>query len=99
MAKTDIRWHQRFENFHLVFTQFQEAYNLSIQRSLSDLENQGVIQFFKYTQELAWNVIKDYFQDQGNNQITGSKDATRLAFQMGLIHNGHIWMEMIKSRN
>ena len=31
--------------------------------------------------------------------ITGSRDATREAFNRGLITNGETWMEMIKSRN
>jgi hypothetical protein len=29
---------------------------------------------------LAWNVMKDWFEDQGGAGITGSKDATREAF-------------------
>ncbi len=43
--------------------------------------------------------MKDYFEYQGDTTITGSRDATRTAFQMGLIQNGDGWMEMIKSRN
>ena len=42
--------------------------------------------------------IKDYFEDQGETGIYGSRDAFRLAFRRGLIDNGHTWMEMIKSR-
>ncbi len=99
MTRKDIRWHQRLDNFKQALEQLQSAFQLSQQRTLSDLESQGVIQAFEYTHELAWNVIKDYFEDQGNTQITGSKDSTREAFQKGLIQNGHIWMEMIKSRN
>ena len=33
------------------------------------------------------------------SSTTSSKDATRAAFQAGLIRNGEVWMEMIKSRN
>ena len=73
--------------------------DLSQQRPLSDLEKQGAIQAFEFTHELAWNVIKDYFEYQGGSQITGSRDATREAFAKGLIKDGDNWMEMIKSRN
>lgn len=66
---------------------------------LNELEQQGLIQAFEFTHELAWNVMKDYFEYQGDTSITGSRDATRTAFQMGLIQNGEGWMEMIKSRN
>lgn len=44
--------------------------------------------------------MKDYFDHQGGGDlITGSRDATKEAFQKGLIHNGDEWMEMIKSKN
>lgn len=36
---------------------------------------------------------------KGNINIYGSRDATKEAFSYGLITNGQIWMEMIKSRN
>ena len=58
-----------------------------------------MIQRFEFTHELAWNVLKDYFEYQGSTEITGSRDATREAFQKGLVEDGEGWMEMIKSRN
>ena len=36
---------------------------------------------------------------RGIEAITGSRDATRIAFRNGLISNGDTWMEMIKARN
>ncbi len=99
MKDSDVRWQQRLENYVLALSQLKEAFQLHQTRALSELENQGVIQAFEYTHELAWNVLKDYFQDQGSTSITGSKDATREAFQKGLIVNGQVWMEMVKSRN
>ncbi len=95
----DIRWHQRLENFNKAFLQLRAAVELSRQRRLSDLEVQGLIQAFEFTHELAWKVIKDFFFDQGNDSIMGSKDATREAFQYGLIEDGKNWMDMIRSRN
>jgi nucleotidyltransferase substrate binding protein (TIGR01987 family) len=50
--------------------------------------------------ELSWNLLKDYFQYQGNpNIIAGSRDTTRLAFKAGLIEDGEGWMDMIDNRN
>lgn len=72
---------------------------MSHERTYSPLEKQGLIQAFEFTHELAWNVMKDYFVDQGNTFITGSRDAIREAFNKGLIMDGEGWMEMIKSRN
>jgi len=98
MAKSDIRWVQRFSNFSKAFLQLENAVHLANERKLSDLEEQGLIQAFEYTHELAWKTLKDFLNDQGNNEIYGSKDATRQAFKYELIIDGEIWMDMIKSR-
>ena len=99
MNPTDVRWQQRFSNFRRALAQLAEAVDLSQVRELSRLERQGVIQAFEFTHELAWNVLKDYLQDQGNPDIKGSKDATRAAFKVQLIADGEAWMAMIQSRN
>jgi len=97
--KNDIRWQQRFANYKKALLTLTDAVELAGQRSLSNLEQQGLIQGFEFTHELAWNVMKDYFVYQGNQMITGSRDAVRESFNKGLIEDGEGWMEMIKSRN
>jgi nucleotidyltransferase substrate binding protein (TIGR01987 family) len=99
MNASDVRWQQRFANYKKALAQLKDAVELSEQRALSQLEKQGVIQAFEFTHELAWNVLKDYLQDQGNQAIKGSKDATREAFKVELIADGEQWMAMIQSRN
>lgn len=99
MNHQDIRWQQRFANYKKALQQLQSAVELCNQRTLSNLEKQGVIQAFEFTHELAWNMLKDYLQDQGNQNIKGSKDATREAFKVELIADGEQWMAMIQSRN
>jgi nucleotidyltransferase substrate binding protein (TIGR01987 family) len=95
----DIRWKQRFNNYIKAFQTLVEAVELSEQRPLSKLEQQGLIQSFEFTHELAWNVLKDYLEDKGFSNLLGSKDATRTAFKSGLIEEGDDWMDMINSRN
>jgi len=97
--KVDVRWKQRVFNFNKALTQLEGAVSLSRQRKLSQLEKQGVIKAFEFTHELAWNVLKDYLEDQGEQNIRGSKDATRAAFKVSLISEGELWMSMIQSRN
>ncbi len=99
MNDKDIRWQQRFDNFNNAFLLLESAVNQHKEFGLSELEEQGLIQRFEFTHELAWNVLKDYFEYQGNTSITGSRDATREAFNKGLINDGDGWMEMIRSRN
>ena len=97
--KTDIRWIQRLSNYLDALRQLESALMLMNERELTDLEKQGLIQAFEFTHELAWNTIKDFYENQGDSGIQGSRDAARLAFQRGLISNGDVWMDMIKSRN
>ena len=91
----DIRWKQRFYNYQKALSQLTKFIEKG---ELSELEEQGIIKAFEYTYELAWNVIKDYYEEQGEVNIQGSRDALRLAFQRGLIADGDNWMKMIKSR-
>ncbi len=99
ILNVDIRWKQRFVNYKKALSQLEDAVILSNKRELSRLEKQGVIQAFEFTHELAWNVLKDYLEDQGEQNIRGSKDATRYAFKVSLITDGELWMAMIQSRN
>ena len=95
MSQEDIRWIQRFNNFSKALSQLRK---FIAKGELNELEEQGLIQAFEYTFELAWNSIKDYFETQGETNINGSRDAFRLAFRRGIIEEGEIWMDMIKSR-
>ena len=114
MSEQDIRWQQRLSNYNKALNKLEKAVHYiehnffnetppeEKQASaliLNDLIKQGLIQSFEYTHELAWNVMKDYAVYQGNAEIRGSRDAAREAFAMGIISDGEVWMEMIKSRN
>lgn len=90
---------QRFANFKKALAQLTEGIELANQRALSRLEEQGLIQDFEYTYELAWNTIKDFLQEQGNQSVYGARDAIQEAFKVGLIQDGDLWMEMFKDRN
>ena len=95
MSTKDIRWIQRFNHFKKALNQLTRFIEKG---KLNELEQQGVIQSFEYTYELAWNTLKDYFEHQGETGIHGSRDAFRLAFKRGLIEDGETWMDMIESR-
>jgi nucleotidyltransferase substrate binding protein (TIGR01987 family) len=99
MATPDIRWIQRFNHYNKALSQLKEGVALAQKRPLSKLEEQGLIQAFEFTHELAWNTLKDFLEDRGVRDLYGSRDATREAFKTGLIENGEAWMAMIQSRN
>lgn len=94
-SKKDIRWIQRLANFSKALRQLQKFVS---KEHLNEMEEQGLIKSFEYTYELAWNVIKDFYEEQGETGIQGSKDAVRLAYKRGLLLNAEDWMEMIESR-
>jgi len=95
----DIRWKQRFDNFLKALQTLSDAAGLASERELTKLEEQGVIQSFEFTHELAWNVLKDYLEYQGVRGIVGSRGAVREAFRNALIEDGETWMTMIRDRN
>jgi len=102
----DIRWEQRFANYRKALKKLSQAVDYVSDEmendieleDMDDLKLEGLIQRFEYTHELAWNVMKDYAVYQGNNSITGSRDAFRYALEVGLITNNQ-WMETIADRN
>ena len=110
----DIRWEQRFSNYLKALEKLKQsvgymqhdhhATTVVIPSAedkvvINEMLKEGLIQRFEYTHELAWNVMKDYAEYQGNSNVGGSRDASREAFQLQLITNGHVWMDMISSRN
>ena len=99
MSQEDIRWQQRFSNYTKALTLLRQAVELAQQRPLSKLEEQGLIQAFEFTHELAWKTLKDFLENRGVQDLYGSRDVTRHAFKVDLIENGQAWMDMIQSRN
>ena len=81
----DVRWRQRLQSFRKAFAHLSKAAALAKERELSDLEQQGLIQAFEFTHELAWNTLKDFLESQGVTDLYGSKPATREAFARGLL--------------
>ena len=103
MQDFDIRWKQRFDNYNKALTKLKEAVSI-ISRELhygsevDELLQEGLIQRFEYTHELAWNVMKDYAEYQGYTDIRGARDAIRKALQIDLVSD-RAWMKTIEDRN
>ena len=63
MSNSDnIRWLQRLEHFETAVAKLTDACKRD---SYSELEMAGVIQFFVFSQELAWNTLKDLLYVEG----------------------------------
>ena len=91
----EIRWKQRFENFDKSYKLLKKYSNQEI---TTELERAGIIQFFEMTFELAWKVLKDYLESEGY-MVKSPRETVKQAFQIGLIDNGHIWVDALSNRN
>ncbi len=98
--KTDIRWKQRFDNFERAFRLLKSAIEERSLDEYSDLEQEGLVQRFEFSFELAWKTMKDYLEDSGLqiNPVT-PKTVIKEAFAAKLIEDGQKWIDMMLDRN
>ncbi len=76
MEKT--RWQQRLKNYTKELSQLEAFLK---QESLNALEEQGLIQAFEYTHELAWKTQKSFLESRGVSDIFGSKEDLQIEGQ------------------
>lgn len=91
----EIRWKQRFENFDKSYKLLKKYSDKPI---TTELERAGIIQFFEMTFELAWKVLKDYLESEGYT-VKSPRETVKQAFQIGVIDNGHVWIDALSNRN
>lgn len=96
MENQDIRWKQRFQNYEKAIKHLESALQLT---DPDILQKAGIIQFFEMSYELAWNTLKDYLEEQGFTDVKSPRNAIKKAFEIGLIEDGHSWIELITDRN
>lgn len=101
--KQDVRWLQRFSNYRKALSKLSKAVDIVSSRleedeDIDELLEEGLIQRYEYTHELAWKVMKDYAEYQGITGISGSRDAIRQTLQFGLIDDEN-WMRSVSDRN
>lgn len=91
----ELRFRQRLANFRKAVLQLEDFFELEI---LNKFEQQGLIQCFEYTFELAWKTAKDYLELQGFD-VKSPRSAIQTAFNIGLIKDGHVWIDALEKRN
>jgi len=96
MDQKEIRWKQRFVNFKKAFIKLKAAIDKFDE--LDDLAKEGMVQRFEYTYELAWKTQKDFIESKGEPEKY-QKDVLKKAFQLEIIDNGEIWLDMLSKRN
>lgn len=99
MATNLPRWEQKLDSYDKALHRLALIVNESQKRQLNEFEVDCIVQRFEFTHETAWKLMKSYAEFQGTDEISGSRDATRWAFENRLIEDGQTWMNMIRSRN
>lgn len=95
MENKDIRWKQRFENFEKAWLLLSDS---AKKKDYSPLEKAGMVQFFEFTFELSWKLMKDYMEAQGID-IKFPRQVIKEAFDKQIVTEGDIWMDMLDKRN
>lgn len=104
------RFIQRHDSFSRAFVRLEElvmmitgkeTYSLFSETTISieeEIVREALIKRFEFSQELSWNLLKDYMAYQGETGLAGSRDVYRRALKLGLITDS-LWMNMILDRN
>lgn len=91
----DIRWRQRFKNFEQSYKLLDKYIDQPVK---TELERAGIIQFFEISFELSWKLMKDYLEAQ-QLYVKSPREAIKQSFQIGLIEQGHVWVDALADRN
>lgn len=91
----DVRWKQRFVNFEKSYKLLEKYIHTPIE---SELDRAGIIQLFEISFELSCKLMKDYLEAQELN-VKSPRESIKQAFQIGLIDDGHIWIDGLADRN
>lgn len=95
-----LRWKYRFNNFARAYRLLQEALETLSERSLSQLEKEGLIHRFEYTWELAWKTLRDYLESEGIQLETVTpSQVIRAGLGARIIDQGDVWMRALDARN
>lgn len=93
------RWVQRFQNFDGALVLLREGVEL-LEGDVHPIVQEGVIQRFEYTFELAWKTLKDFLLwRKVTLSRSGPADVIRAAFAAGYIAEGATWMDALDARN
>ncbi|OEJ15194.1 nucleotidyltransferase [Brachyspira hampsonii] len=97
----NIRWKQRFYNFEKAFNLLKSVFEEKEINELSLLEQEGVVQRFEYTYELAWKTLKDYLEYNGslNNIDISPRNIFKEAYAAKIIKSQDDFIDMMLSRN
>ena len=92
------RLSNKVQNLVKAVNRLEEAL-IELRLSDSSVVQDGVIQRFEFTTELAWKAAREYLIDQGFVDLNSPKAVMKEAFSSGLIADAENWVEILSDRN
>ena len=92
----ETRWKKRFEKYVSALRSLEEVTPRAAE--LSSLEQDGMIQRFEFTFELAWKTMKDFLEDAGHTGIVGPRNVIKQMVSENIIER-NVWEQMLDVRN
>jgi nucleotidyltransferase substrate binding protein (TIGR01987 family) len=91
----NVRFDSKKNNFMKAFQSLKESLEIPIttKRDLS-----GIIKDFELLYELSWKVLKLHLELAGH-QTNNARHAFSVAYQLGLLKDENVWLQIIKDRN
>jgi nucleotidyltransferase substrate binding protein (TIGR01987 family) len=89
----------KLQNFQKAIERLREAVIVAQQFPDNRIIQDGLIQRFEFTFELAWKTSKVKLETQGLNEALSPKAVLKELYSLKWIDDETIWLEMLKDRN
>lgn len=90
----------KIDNYVRAVERLREAVEICAKAPGDTVYQDGVIQRFEFTFELAWKSLKEYLADQGfGDSLAFPKQVLKEAYAAGILTNSDAWAAMLNARN
>ena len=89
---------KKFDSYKKALARLDESIE-KLEINDNDVMRDGVIQRFEFTMELAWKTLKEYLENRGFGDVKTPRDALKTAYEIDLIEDELLWIDMLKVRN
>jgi nucleotidyltransferase substrate binding protein (TIGR01987 family) len=91
-----IRYNQRLTNLKKSYQFLLDS--LAAKNIPTAIQNASTIKAFEMSFDLSWKCLKDYLE-YIDILANNPRDIIKEAFQLGILKNGHEWIELLDKRN
>ena len=90
----------KIENFISAFEKLSQAIKVYKKNPDNDIYQDALIQRFEFIFELSWKALKEFMIINGlKDDLNFPKQILKEAYQLKVIDNENIWLEMLNARN